>query len=113
MFRFMLAPFILSACVATTIQANDFDRVCHYFEALEKSPKQENLSSQERNQFILKKINQNLDPHSDAKIAWEAISRATSEQRYELFKSGAESALKNNWECSAMKRLANVTGVFE
>jgi len=113
MLRLLIFPLVLSACISTTNQANDFDLVCHYFEALEKSPQQISLSHKERNQFIVKKINQNLDPQSDAKIAWEAISRAVSEQRYELFKSGAESVLKNKWECKAMKRLANVTGVFE
>ena len=113
MSRHIIVSLILSSCFSTIIQANDFDKVCVYFEALEKVPTQKTMTHQDRNQFILKKIEQNLGPHSDATIAWEAVSYAASEQRYELYKSGAESTLKTSWECNAMKDLANITGVFE
>lgn len=94
-------------------ETNDFDRVCQYFEDLSREPLVEEMSYLERNEFIVQRISENLSRWSDARASWEAVSSAVSEQRYELFKTGAESVLRRTWHCSAMEKLAPGTGVFE
>ena len=92
---------------------NDFDKVCQYFEDLSQEPLVEKMSYLERNEFIVQRIKENLPQWSNARASWEAISSAVSEQRYELFKTGAESVIHRSWNCSAMEKLAPRTGVFE
>jgi len=113
MSRPILTIIFLMTCPVATAQANDFDKVCHFFSSLEDKNNQRSMSHKERNQFISGKISNQLSSHSNARIAWEAIAFASSEQRYALFKSGAESVIKRKWDCDAMKRLAHITGEFE
>lgn len=93
-------------------EENDFNKICHYFQFLEKQKSVDKMSIIERNDFILGKINTNLKINSNARVAWEAISYAIGEQRYELFQYAAESVIKTKWRCNAMKKLAPVTGEF-
>lgn len=51
----------------------------------------------ERNDYILTKIYKELPPTSNARAAWEAISLAVENQRYELFLSAAESVGLPEW----------------
>jgi len=91
---------------------NDFDKVCGYFEALAKESTVDSMTSLKRNDFILNKINKNLKPTSNARVAWEAIGSADASMRYELFQSSAEPVVKSKWQCKAMKKLAPITGEF-
>lgn len=91
---------------------SDFNKICHYFQLLEKQKNVGKMSIIERNDFILGKINTNLKTNSNARVAWEAIGSADGSLRYELFQSSAESVVKSKWKCKAMKKLAPVTGEF-
>lgn len=93
-------------------QVNDFDKVCHFFQKLEKSNKLNTMTNLQKNDFILSLISKELKPTSDARVSWEAIGSAEAAHRYELFKSSAESVLKSKWRCEAMKKLAPTTGEF-
>lgn len=110
---FLSSHLIASEKLTNKELDNNFDKICNYFQALKKLSKQKTLTHLERNRFIIDKINHELKSDSNAKLAWEAISFATSEQRYELFKSGAESVLNRKWDCDEMKQLAKITGEFE
>lgn len=94
-------------------EMNDFDMVCGYFQELSKQANVDKMSHLERNDFIVSKINKNLPDKSNAKSAWQAISAAVAEQRYELYQSSVESVLKKKWQCNAMEKLAPLTGLFE
>jgi len=98
----------------TAVQAeeNGFDKVCHYFQLLEKEKNIDSMSIHERNDFILKKINKYLKPTSNARAAWLSISNAVANQRYELFQLSAESVLNKKWQCQPMKKWAALTGEF-
>lgn len=91
---------------------SDFDEVCLHFQALQAVLNVDAWTHQQRNDFIMNKITNNLPATSNARAAWEAIASATPEQRYMLFKSSAESVLNARWQCPAMKTLAPKTGEF-
>ena len=92
--------------IAHQANISDFDQVCGYFEALEQLPDLESMTQRERNEFIVEKTRKQLPNSSNARAAWDAISSAEPQQRYELFKSAAESVLNKTWDCPAMKKLA-------
>lgn len=114
-FKTAYACLLMSyALTGVTAQAaeNDFDTICSYFNALVKESSVDSMTSIKRNDFILNKINKDLKPTSDARVAWEAIGNADASMRYELFQSSAESVTKSKWQCKSMKKLAPITGEF-
>jgi hypothetical protein len=107
--------FLLSlniVCFQAQASENDFNKVCSYFQALEKNNQVMTMTHLQRNDFILNKINKNLKPSSNARVAWEAVGSAEGSQRYVLYKSSAESVLNSEWQCEAMAKLADKTGEF-
>ena len=106
---FFLLYFALS--FSSHAKSEDFDKVCSYFQELEKLVNVNTMTHLQHNDYILGKLN-NIPPASNARVAWEAIASAIPEQRYELYKSSAESVLNQKWQCSAMERLAPKTGEF-
>jgi hypothetical protein len=102
----------LFGCTDNNDAPNDFQAVCTYFEELVKLENVNSLTAEDRNKFIVARIEQNI-PASAASISWEAVSYAVAEQRYEIFKMGAESELKETWDCPTMERLAPLTGAVE
>lgn len=102
----------LLGCADNSETTNDFQAVCTYFQELEKLESVNSLTAEGRNKFIVTLIEKNI-PASDASISWEAVSYAVAEQRYEIFKMGAESVLKETWDCPAMEKLAPLTGAVE
>lgn len=91
---------------------NEFDLVCSYFQDLKKVDNVNSMSAEQRNKFIIDKISKNIPSHSAAQ-SWDAVSYAVPEERYEIFKIGAESSLDQEWNCSAMEELAPLTGYDE
>ncbi len=102
----------LSGCAENKGVTNDFQAVCTYFQELERLENVGLLTAGERNNFIVALIEKNI-PASAASASWEAVSYAVAEQRYEIFKMGAESELRETWSCPAMEKLAPLTGAFE
>ena len=98
--------FSLASCAAD----NDFDTVCSVFKALQASPNLAKLSPQQRQAFVTEHIDKMLDKSSAARISWEAVAAADPDQRYEIFKSGAEDVLGKSWECESMRQLAATAG---
>ncbi len=102
----------LFGCSEKLATNNDFQAVCAYFQELEKLEDVDALTAEQRNNFIVVRIKKNISD-SAASISWEAVSYAAPEQRYEIFKMGAESALNETWNCPAMEKLAPLTGAVE
>lgn len=109
----LISLFILPTFACAQPTTNDFDKVCGYFIELSKQKDLRQMTQAQRNDFITARIADTLDPNSDAKAAWDAVSHAVPAQRYELFKSSTESVLNRDWQCPAMEQLAPSTGVFE
>lgn len=91
---------------------NDFDAVCGYFQELKALPKLGSLDHSQRNDFIVSRLKSGLPESSNARAAWEAISNASPEMRYDLFVSAANSVGNKTWSCLAMEYLAPNTGEF-
>lgn len=88
---------------------SSFDLVCSAFDMLDSNANYESMSNLERNEFITKQIHK-LTPNSNAAMAWDAVSSAQSDQRYEIFKIAAEEVTGQEWHCDSMKHLASITG---
>jgi hypothetical protein len=71
------------------------------------------MNYEQRNEFIMERIEANLSEKSNTRAGWQAISHAVAEQRYELFKSAADSIQNGDWQCEPMKELAASTGWFD
>lgn len=116
LFRFILAGIVLNSsligCAENKEPKNSFQVVCESFQELEKMASVDSMTPEDRNNFIVSRIEKNI-PDSAAHVSWEAVSYAVSEQRYEIFKMGAESELKEAWDCPSMRNLAPLTGAFE
>lgn len=112
--RSVIGPFLVTLFISFPSHAaeTDFDKVCRYFQQLEQLADVNSMTHQQRNTFILDKITNNLPISSNARAAWEGISYADANQRYELFKSAAESVINVPWSCTAMEKLAAKTGEF-
>lgn len=107
-YLFFLIVTVLCGCSKSDTDSpagSSFDLVCSAFEQLEADANAESMSKAGRNEFITKKIIQ-LTPNSDAATSWAAVSSAQAEQRYEIFKFGAEQVTGEEWHCDSMKRLA-------
>ena len=108
----MVLGAALLGCADNNETTNDFQAVCTYFQELDRQEDVNSLTTEERNKFIVARIEQNI-PASAASVSWEAVSYADAEQRYEIFKLGAESELKEDWNCPSMEKLAPLTGAVE
>lgn len=111
--RIFVSLFLISLVQPGFADSNDFDKVCGYFDELSSQKSLAGLTHQERNHFIINRIQQDLQTESDARTAWEAVSAASAKQRYFLFKSAAETVLKHAWSCPSMEKLAEGTGEFD
>jgi len=102
---------LLVVNVAGCSTDKDFDKVCGYFGKLEIEISNRHLSNIERADFISGFVNRELKSDSNAKLAWELVSNnAVPEDRYELYKTSAESITKKKWQCKAMEKLFPTTG---
>lgn len=84
--------------------SSDFDKTCEFFVELSKSPGIDQMSANDKHVFIMERMNTLED--GDAKAAWNAITYAVPEEKYELFEQVAhDSEGSKDWHCSAMKLL--------
>lgn len=67
------------------------------------------MTPQQRNAFILEK-NVSMGEKSEVAFAWENISYAVAEQRYEILKDAADELTGKPWHCEAIEELAAITG---
>lgn len=88
---------------------SSFDLACNVFNTLALKSDFKTLSHTQRNAFIVKKLNE-LAPNSPATLSWDAVSYADPQQRYEIFKAGAEATLEKSWSCESMKNIVSITG---
>ena len=85
---------------------NDFDLVCSYFVPLKQENTNNNLSSDEKFNYINNLISKNLSIDSPAKISFNAvIGYVPVEGRYALYIDAAESTLNKSWQCESMNTL--------
>jgi len=106
LFIIILSNFSAVAHSETT----DFDMICGFFNELNQTQNIKEMSPEQKADFVDVRIAAQLSKGSDAKVAWAAVLSAPPQQRYELFKSAAESILPKKWNCPAMKQLASTTG---
>ncbi len=110
----VLSVVVLLACSDKVETENEsgFEVICDSFQDLQKHKNITQMTHLQRNDFIVEKLSK-TPPEDYAKISWEAVSSASPEVRYEIFKMGAEEALGESWHCDAMESLAPTTGVVE
>lgn len=114
--RIVMVVLLVSLSGLTSMahsESNDFDRVCGFFSELASQKNVKTMKHNQRNDFIVERLNKHISASSDARVAWEAVAAAEPGQRYEIYRSGAESVLKLKWRCPAMENLADRTGMFE
>lgn len=104
----LILTAITSGC-STKNEVKDFDMVCNYFGELELALNTKEMNGEQRNDFIMERVVANLPESSSARVAWQAISHADSEERYGLFKYAADSIQDTDWQCKPMKSLAPST----
>lgn len=102
----LLSMLVSVACSA----GNDFDKVCGYFEKLQTQVVKGQFSNNERLDFINVHVRKELDSISAARMAWDVVIYASPDIRYELYKTSAEDAVQEKWQCEAMQRLISTTG---
>ncbi len=113
MFRtiFLFIIILSSFSAVAHSETTDFDLICGFFNELNQTQNIKEMSPEQKADFVDTRITAKLSEGSDAKAAWAAILSAPPQQRYELFKSAAESIiLPKKWNCPAMKQLASTTG---
>lgn len=91
-------------------QENDFDKFCSYFDKLNKTLVNENMTKPQKAAFINKLVTHNLEKNSHARKIWEVIIYAVPDERYEMVQSTANELLKINWQCESMKKHIPTTG---
>lgn len=81
---------------------SDFDKVCLVFENYQKNPSSYPSDKIMQTMRIAEEVQKVLKTE-EAKNSWKALAHADLDQKYSLFKAGAEMTLKAKWNCSAMK----------
>lgn len=109
-FYFFVMIFITGCAKQESPQKeSSFDLACNVFNTLALKSDFKTLSHTQRNEFIVKKLNE-LAPNSLAILSWDAVSYADPQQRYEIFKAGAEATLEHPWSCASMKNIVSISG---
>lgn len=88
----------------------DYDQICVYFGQLKATTSKKNMSAKAREEYISKRVSENLAEQSDARALWHVIRYAVPKERYEIFRSTVEDLSGQNWECPAMQELISTTG---
>lgn len=90
---------------------NDFDRLCDYFEKLDKAPTINIMSKSQKFAFINKFVVEGLPVNSSARKTWEVVFYAVPEERYGMVQATSMELLKKSWKCNVMKKhISNVGG---
>ena len=77
-----------------------FDEICNiYTEVLNSS-----MSEKDSNHYVSNNVSKRIN-NKDAITTHSIIYQVEASKRYEIFKESAEDSLKQNWDCSAMKKL--------
>jgi len=96
--------FLMSCSMDTPLKnTNAFDSACQIF----KEASTKNLNPEELGNYIATELD-NMDDQTalkEAKEVYHALFNVNPAQRYSLFKQSAETTLKRNWDCQAMKVL--------
>lgn len=82
---------------------NGFDTTCLIFE----NAATESMSPEELGNYIAGELEGMGDQPAlkDVKEVYHALFNVDPAERYSLFKESAESTLKRNWNCEAMRKL--------
>lgn len=111
----MYPKVIVLLCLIISFPAfsyeSDFDKLCGYFDMLDKTIANKNMSVSQKAEFIDKRVKKNLEKNSPARQTWEVIIYAVPNERYEMVMSTAHEILKNNWQCDSMKKHLPTTGM--
>lgn len=106
---FVLALLLVSYSAISA--KNDFDRLCDYFEKLDKTPTIKIMSKSQKFAFINQFVAKNLAVNSSARKTWEVVVYAVPDERYDMVQATSMELLKKNWKCNVMKKhISNVGG---
>lgn len=97
----------LSAC---SPQSTSFKTVCSNFDELLGLNNYSQMTSIERNTWLLNKSLETLPTNDMALQAWNAIANATASERYELYRDAALSTGLKSWNCESMELAAYEVG---
>ena len=97
----------LSAC---SPKSSSFTTLCRNFDKLVDLNNYTQMTSEERNTWLLNKSLETLSTSDMALQAWNAIANATASERYQLYKDAALSTGLEDWNCDSMKLAAHEVG---
>lgn len=89
---------------------NDFDVICNSFSNLHDLDNYNQMSSEQRNVWILEDALSKLSSKNNALQTWNAVANATASQRYELFVYAAVESGYQKWSCESMRLTAHEVG---
>jgi len=96
--------FLISCSMGTSLDStNGFDSACQIF----KEASTKKLNPEELGNYIASELD-NMGKQfasKEVKEVYHALFNVSPSQRYKLFKESAETTLKRNWNCQAMKDL--------
>jgi len=102
----IFVPLFIVSLVSCDNTTNDFDLLCGYFDELEKLNSQQEMTADNKFNFINDLVSKNLTEDSAARISFNAIvGYAPANGRYALYKTTTEEELNKSWQCDSMKVL--------
>lgn len=106
---FVLVLFLVSFSAISA--ENDFDRLCDYFEKLDKTPTIKIMSRSQKFSFVNEFVVEGLPVTSSARKTWEVVVYAVPDERYDIVQATSMELLNKNWKCNVMKKhISNVGG---
>ena len=113
----MVRPKLIILLIATAFQlagcsksGSDFDVICNSFLDLLGLDNYNQMSTEQRNVWLLEDAIRKLSSKSNALQRWNAVANATASQRYELFVYAAEESGYPGWSCEVMRMTAHEVG---
>ena len=81
---------------------NDFDRICQIYHDAYQQESFSKLNPSEQASYIYQKVEETVQP-GDALEAFQAVTQADPNEKYQLFKRAAEMLMGKPWDCPAIK----------
>lgn len=82
---------------------NSFDKICQLFVDIETGKTKISMDPSQRAAALSQSINE-LTLSQEARTAVQSLTMADPQEKYAIFKTGAEATLKESWECPAMQK---------
>lgn len=105
-----LIVLLMVVSPAMPAKQSGFDLICHYFEILDIKLQNEEMSGQQKFEFINSRVIKGLSNSNPARETWDVVMYAVPDERYEMFQYTVNEVLGSGWKCDAMnKHIASVS----